>query len=948
MIVEVGGAEGGFKEYLETGRKKGRELHRDQLDQRIPLFGDLDVFEISTSAHEGEGHRYDHVTLSFSESHVTDEMLQRAVDEFRNHTFAAWPESERHRIAFYAEAHRPKMLSYTNSLTGENVERLTHIHIGIGKRDLLTGKSIEPLGFLGQASDNLKYIDAFQESFNARHGFASPKDNPKITPENAVDILARYTGAKPNELGTFNERKAGLEITLQKEVLAKNITTWEDFGKMLEAHGEVTKMHESQFNESFRVKPHGSDRAMRLKGVFFQRQFIERSTDEKLAVISDKAKIAYLEQMQPRKEPKYVASTLEEWHQTKAREIRYIHQSSKFYKEVYKPADAETRQQLLDEVERKHHGLTSSVSNHGRKENTPTRNRLPGLQPRDMDGIQSRSEMLLRDNDGVDVRTEPSGEQDRLGLRQADERGGGDGANASSAIDSTSRKSNGSSDRGDHTNSGSTSKSVRGYGHQISSSASWTEQLHELQPSNIIGHVIAEQRERYELAADKERYAEIRKNLDCAQFLSRLSHSHGLNIEKYQVATAKDGSPRIQAGSRALTPSDFLMKELGLPWKEAAPVLRQVYEHQINSQVTKPRTVKAAPSILWMDFKAMREITSAELSQRLKVFDGVAKAHRTALAEKLKAEQTATLAGLSGTARKAAHSLGKLKAATAKAELNIALSEERQILRDSIQPNQANAWRLFLQDRAQDGNEEALMALRKLDDTARAVQLTTPSIGTIILEDDEDEQKRRRLARRDYAAKVLSNLVQTVDKNSDITYRLRGHAVLRDEGRHLAVLDENSEEAIVAGLLLAREKFGSNLTLTGSPAFQQRVIEVAVAQGIAIKFVDPQLEAMRVQLTNEKRQLSRTPTTIEKRVQESDPYLGMTNTERILVERKVAKAQMQAARQEHQVQTEAKSLEMVAELVDIPEPAVTDPSVTKVKSPESEKVIKPTDKGQGR
>ena len=359
--------------------------------------------------------------------------------------------------------------------------------------------------------------------------------------------------------------------------------------------------------------------------------------------------------------------------------------------------------------------------------------------------------------------------------------------------------------------------------------------------------------------------------------------------------------------------------------------MRQVYEHQINSQVTKPRTTKAAPSMLWLDFKAMRKVTDAELSQRLKVFDGVAKAHRTALAEKLKAEQTATLAGLSGAARKAAHSLGKLKAATAKAELNVALSEERQILRDSSQPNQANAWRLFLQDRAQEGNEEALVALRKLDDTARAVQLTTPSIGTIILENDEDDQKRRRLARGDYAAKVLSNLVQTVDKNSDITYRLRGHAVLRDEGRHLAVLDENSEEAIVAGLLLAREKFGSNLTLTGSPAFQQRVIEVAVAQGIAINFVDPQLEAMHIQLTNEKRQLSRTPSTRVNQLQERDPFIGMTNTERILAEREAAKAQAKTAEElARQARIKESALETVLPQVEVVEMRVAEDVVVKL------------------
>ena len=126
MIIEIGGGEGGFKEYLESGQKKGRELHRNQLDQRIPLFGDLNVFEIATSSYLGDGKRYDHVTISFSENYVSDEMLQQAVTEFRDHVFSAWHEDERHRISFYAEAHRPKILSYTNAETGERIERLTH------------------------------------------------------------------------------------------------------------------------------------------------------------------------------------------------------------------------------------------------------------------------------------------------------------------------------------------------------------------------------------------------------------------------------------------------------------------------------------------------------------------------------------------------------------------------------------------------------------------------------------------------------------------------------------------------------------------------------------------------------------------------------------------------------------------------------------------------------
>ena len=848
MIVAIGGGTGGFKSYLETGQKKGRELHRDALDQRIALFGDLKVFELATSSQAGEGQKYDHITLAFSENHVSDEMLLIAVNEFRDHALAAWPEAERHKIAFYADAHRPKILSYTNNLTGETVQRLIHIHVRVGKRDLLTGEVIEPLGYLG-LSDNLKFIDAWQEAFNAKHGFSSPKDNPKITPENAIDTLARYTGATPDALVTFNQQKASLEIVLQKQIIEKNITTWGDFEKLLKMHGQVSKMREGKPDEVFRVLPDGADRAMRLKGVFFQRQFIERPTSEKLAIIQDKAKFAYLEQMQPRKEPAYVAATLKEWHTTKARENRYLHTGSKFYKEQYLPADAVTRQQLLNEIERKHYVITSIIPNNSRNKITTPRDRVPGLPTRDLDGIQRRSEMLLRSNHGVHVQRGIESSPNRLGLRQTNELGG-NGINQNAGTTDTS------ANRGDSTRSGGNNLSEPD-GRLGSRAAEANKQREPIfQPSSVIDRFVAEQRDRYEQAADKERYAEIRQHLDCTQLLNSLSYSHGLNPSLYEVTHAKDGTPRIKAGSRHLTPTDFLTKELGLPWKEAAPILRKSYELQIGGKVTNPRSNKATSTPLWKEFKAERDSTETELKKRLKIFAGTAKATRAALTEKFNVDRERALSGLTGKVREAKYSSLLIKKATARAELNTILSNRRQTLIDSIQPAQAVAWRMFLQQQVENGNLEALAELKKIDDTAYEKQIYAATIGTDTLEDEEAQIKPPRLLRAD-KAKILSQLVQVIGKNKEITYQLHGRNILQDLGRRLAILDENSEEAIVAGLLIAREKFGNNLTLTGSPAFQQRVVEIAVAQRIIVKFADPKLEEMRQKLIAEKRQAER-------------------------------------------------------------------------------------------
>ncbi|EBJ8043462.1 relaxase, partial [Salmonella enterica] len=45
MIIRVRGYNDGFGEYLRTGKKQGITLHRDELDKRLILHGDLGITE---------------------------------------------------------------------------------------------------------------------------------------------------------------------------------------------------------------------------------------------------------------------------------------------------------------------------------------------------------------------------------------------------------------------------------------------------------------------------------------------------------------------------------------------------------------------------------------------------------------------------------------------------------------------------------------------------------------------------------------------------------------------------------------------------------------------------------------------------------------------------------------------------------------------------------------
>lgn len=106
-------------------------------------------------------------------------------------------------------------------------------------------------------------------------------------------------------------------------------------------------------------------------------------------------------------------------------------------------------------------------------------------------------------------------------------------------------------------------------------------------------------------------------------------------------------------------------------------------------------------------------------------------------------------------------------------------------------------------------------------------------------------------------AETLRSLDRSVASNGHITYKSAGHAVFRDEGRSIKVLDTRSDAGIAAALATAQQKFGRNLTLTGSPEFQQKAVAVAVANGLSCRFTDPAMDKLREQLQAQKYQAER-------------------------------------------------------------------------------------------
>ena len=106
-------------------------------------------------------------------------------------------------------------------------------------------------------------------------------------------------------------------------------------------------------------------------------------------------------------------------------------------------------------------------------------------------------------------------------------------------------------------------------------------------------------------------------------------------------------------------------------------------------------------------------------------------------------------------------------------------------------------------------------------------------------------------------ASTLRALTSTVDARRHITYQLAQKDVFRDEGQSIQILDLSSEPGIAAALATAQQKYGTVLTLTGSDAFKQHAVALAVANHLTCRFADPQLDQLREQLQQQESEAAR-------------------------------------------------------------------------------------------
>jgi len=801
MLVRITGGSEGIAEYLANGQKADRELTRDELDERVILDGDLELTDTIIKGMEKEGERYLHITLAFKEDELSPEVMRDLVGDFKQFSMSAYDADE---FNFYAEAHLPKIKSYTNRQTGELIERKPHIHIVIPEQNLLSGQNLNPFGRVEQ---QVKFLEAFQEHANAKYGLASPKDNRRLEFTSESEIISRYKG------DLFQGSAKELKERILSDVLDRKISDYDAFKNLLTEFGATRTRNEGKATEYQNVKPADQAKGINLKDFVFSREFIERPEAEKRRHLADEGRRQYESQQAARKTAPELAAILKEWHEVRAKELKYINSGNRKLYATYRSADREGKRAMLAE-------RAATFYTKHRKDNDHDRT---DEQRRDFRGRENAADR------GTDSRRAVADIADNLRA-------------AGRNIESTGRAVGDAEQARRNLDDRRVSRALAALGRGLGRDQGDDQQVSRAAPQprdrrdadSVTGQLLAEARERKTeaKAAHLSEFAQIKRELDARRLLAHLSKTHGVIPEKYEVTKGKDGGDRIKAGSRNLNVSDFLTQEMRLSFTEAAPILRQVYAAQQGRELAEARPTPRRE--LW---QAFREAQPAQAKQKATEWDAQRQSERerrAAIRDDYQAERRALQAdrSQSGAQRKAALSIARMERVTKDMALREAVKEERQQLKEKHGQPYQERYRAFLAVRANQGDESALTELRRQRD-ASPTHAAAAEINTI------EGSTSRRKRESDQAAQLARNLAYSIDRAGNVTYyadQAKRRALVVDSGQRVTVTTVKDSQAVEAGLRLAIQKFGPGLKIEGSAEFKRQVIDAALKTGLRVEF----------------------------------------------------------------------------------------------------------------
>jgi len=179
--------------------------------------------------------------------------------------------------------------------------------------------------------------------------------------------------------------------------------------------------------------------------------------------------------------------------------------------------------------------------------------------------------------------------------------------------------------------------------------------------------------------------------------------------------------------------------------------------------------------------------------------------------------------------------------------------------RQDVFPNNLRSW---VAERAAEGDARAAAQLRgwryadqrnqrKLDARmeANAMHISPPpdhdssaNWADLTQQRLASQQKNQALANQ-----IAATRIWTIDRRTgDVSYVLNGQVSVIDRGRIVTVLNQD-KAAVLFGLEIAVQKYGSRIACDGSVEWKRMVTKVAAQHGISVQFTDPEMQhALRI------------------------------------------------------------------------------------------------------
>lgn len=785
MLARVGSGKSGIGEYLETGRKKGRENGRDEIDERMVFEGDIDTLESVIASHVGDedADRYIHITLGFAEQftgaaacgpgEINFAKMQEVAAAYKEMLMSAYGADE---YCWYAEAHIPKVTHDIHAVTGETIERLPHIHIVYPKINLIDGTYLNPAN---TGKKNESYLQAIQETINEQFGLKSPLDSFR---QAAEAPLARHNPefSKPSATQIREE--------LLEDIKAGRITSFDDLVASSERFG-VVRVRQGSKGDYINIKPDGAPNGINVKEFTrqgFAVQVANASSGQ--TKVNNFKEIAKHWTEKGAFEARYAVGGFHAKYQSLSKQDKAVWLQAKINRTSNRVASA--RGETVDQpIEYK--AKRNDPGSQHREQQTRKNSRAAGgiyksniskferlLPPAQIDGVQHLSsvrvvhvaefsEVLLFDNAPNHMGKENPGNSD---VRRE---GGGPGGMGSR----------------EGATGGRVKKTVAStFKAQVRPEGPTANQLKNDTNPNFV--------------------------LEAAVKLYQLDPA------KYSITSGQDGTPRILHDEKQYNLGDFFTKHLSVSWIEAQEVLKPCYYQTLAEALPAPDTA------LWHGFREWERTAKIEGVDTAAEFVKI-RAELAAVRSQFKETRAKVQAMPSppkgrpkGGAKRDPRLQKSSLMALARAEqiVKIAAIEKKvEAINSVAKPKQSRSamYRQFLTELASKGNTKALNELR------RAAKPDPEMKSTIT-----GSTSKAVFAQPNYSVDHAGAVTYFQSALSAVS---RTNPLVTDSTKGVAVVAVDPAAYAIA-LKVAVARYGPTLTLTGDATFMKGMADAAKSQ----------------------------------------------------------------------------------------------------------------------